>query len=162
MLRLIVRMLKSGILEDGLTEQGTALFFRHCCRTFTYTTCWTCGSANVCAGNVKVKRTTFDDFLACFQYKGEAERFRFQLEDRLEEFGLKLAMEKTHCLEFGRYARENAYKRGEKPKEFTFLGFTHYCGKTREGYYKVKPAPAVRSWAKACAGSRTGPAKPGA
>ena len=38
-------------------------------------------------------------------------------------------MEKTHCLEFGRYARENAYKRGEKPKEFTFLGFTHYCGK---------------------------------
>ena len=79
-----------------------------------------------------------DDFLACFQYKGEAERFRFQLEDRLEGFGLKLAMEKTHCLEFGRYARENAYKRGEKPKEFTFLGFTHYCGKTREGYYKVK------------------------
>ena len=47
-------------------------------------------------------------------------------------------MEKTHCLEFGRYARENAYKRGEKPKEFTFLGFTHYCGKTRERYYKVK------------------------
>ena len=77
-----------------------------------------------------------DDFLACFQYKGEAESFRHQLEDRsgrsgtLEGFGLKLAMEKTHCLEFGRYARENAYKRGEKPKEFTFLGFTHYCGKT--------------------------------
>jgi hypothetical protein len=49
-----------------------------------------------------------------------------------------LSKEKTHCIEFGRYARENAYKRGEKPKEFTFLGFTHYCGKTKEGYFKVK------------------------
>jgi hypothetical protein len=28
--------------------------------------------------------------------------------------------------------------RGEKPTDFTFLGFTHYCGKTREGYFKVK------------------------
>ena len=28
--------------------------------------------------------------------------------------------------------------RGEKPKEFTFLGFTHYCGKTKNGYFKVK------------------------
>ncbi len=28
--------------------------------------------------------------------------------------------------------------RGEKPKEFTFLGFTHCCGKIKEGYFKVK------------------------
>jgi RNA-directed DNA polymerase len=60
------------------------------------------------------------------------------LEDRLEGFGLELAKEKTHCIEFGRYARETAYKRGEKPKEFTFLGFTHYCGKTKRGHFKVK------------------------
>ena len=66
------------------------------------------------------------------------DRFRQQLEDRLEGFGLKLAAEKTQCIEFGRFARANAYKRGEKPKGFTFLGFTHYCGKTREGYFKVK------------------------
>ena len=77
-----------------------------------------------------------DDFLACFQYKGDAEGFRRRLEDRLEGFGLTLAADKTQGLEFGRFARENAYKRGEKPKEFTFLGFTHYCGKTREGYYQ--------------------------
>ena len=59
-------------------------------------------------------------------------------EDRLEGFGLKLAEDKTQSIEFGRYAREDAQKRGEKPKEFTFLGFTHYCGKTKEGYFKVK------------------------
>ena len=76
--------------------------------------------------------------LACFQYTDDAERFHQRLRDRLEGFGLELAEEKTHCIEFGRFARENAYKRGEKPKEFTFLGFTHYCGKTKEGYFKVK------------------------
>jgi RNA-directed DNA polymerase len=79
-----------------------------------------------------------DDFVACFQYREDAERFRQSLRERLKEFGLAVAEEKTRCIEFGRFARENAYKRGEKPKEFTFLGFTHYCGKTREGYFKVK------------------------
>jgi hypothetical protein len=49
-----------------------------------------------------------------------------------------LAEDKTRCIEFGRFAREDARKRGEKPKEFTFLGFTHYCGKTKKGYFKVK------------------------
>jgi len=79
-----------------------------------------------------------DDFVACFQYKGDAESFRQRLSDRIEGFGLKLSEEKTQCINFGRFAREDARKRGEKPKEFTFLGFTHYSGKTKEGYFKVK------------------------
>ena len=79
-----------------------------------------------------------DDFLACFQYPDDARHFRHRLGDRLEGFALSLAEEKTQCIEFGRFARETAVKRGEKPKEFTFLGFTHYCGKTRNGHFKVK------------------------
>ncbi len=58
--------------------------------------------------------------------------------DRLEGFALSLAEENTQCIEFGRFAREAAYQRDEKPKEFTFLGFTHYGGKTRDGHFKVK------------------------
>ena len=46
--------------------------------------------------------------------------------------------EKTRKIEFGRFARENAYRRGEKPQEFDFLGFTFYCGKTRNGDFKLK------------------------
>ena len=113
-----------------------------------------------------------DDFLACFQYKGEAERFRQQLEDRLEGFGLRLAAEKTQCLEFGRFARRHAYKRGTKPKEFTFLGFTHYCGTTRDGYYKVKRRTSRKKlgqslqrftdWARRARSVLTGRAAPGA
>ena len=79
-----------------------------------------------------------DDFVACFQYKDDAQNFRKRLEDRVEGFGLEVAQEKSRCIEFGRFARQNAYKRAEKPKEFTFLGFTHYCGKTKDGYFKVK------------------------
>ena len=56
----------------------------------------------------------------------------------MQGFGLELAPEKTRCIEFGRHARERARKKGQKPEEFTFLGFTHYCGKTREGYFKLK------------------------
>ena len=79
-----------------------------------------------------------DDFLACFENREDARAFRRRLEDRLEGFGLKVAEEKTRSIEFGRFARESARKRGTKPEEFTFLGFTHYCGKTRKGYFKLK------------------------
>jgi hypothetical protein len=79
-----------------------------------------------------------DDFLACFQYESDAVAFREQLEDRLQGFSLELAPEKTQCIKFGRFARSDARSKRQKPKEFTFLGFTHYCGKMREGHFKLK------------------------
>lgn len=79
-----------------------------------------------------------DDFVAGFQHKHEAEAFMEALSGRLEQFGLSLAEEKTRCIEFGRFARANAQRKGKKPEEFTFLGFTHYCGKTKRGFFKVK------------------------
>jgi hypothetical protein len=77
-------------------------------------------------------------FLACFEYQRDAEAFHESLGDRLEGFHLELAQEKTQRFEFGRSARANAYRRGEKPKEFDFLGMTFFCGKTRHGAFKVK------------------------
>ncbi len=145
-IRLIIRMLKSGIMEDGLvratesgTPQGSILspLLSNIYLHYVLDLWFSRRVRRQCQGEAYYFRFA-DDFLACFQYKGEAERFRRRLEDRLEGFGLQLAEEKTNCIEFGRFARENAYKLGEKPKEFTFLGFTHYCGKTKEGYFKVK------------------------
>jgi RNA-directed DNA polymerase len=145
-LRLISRMLRGGIMEDGLikasdegTPQGSILspllsniylhytldlWFRHYIQKRR-------------RGKAYYFRFA-DDFVACFQYEADANAFKDLLSQRLGKFSLELAGEKTRCIEFGRYARGNARKRGQKPEEFTFLGFTHYCGKTKKGYFKVK------------------------
>lgn len=145
-IRLIMRMLKSGIMEDGLvhaTEEGTpqgsmlSPLLSNIYLHYVLDLWFSRRVSRQSRGEAYYFRFA-DDFLACFQYKDDAEDFRRRLPDRLEGFGLKLAEEKTRCIEFGRFARERAQKRGEKPADFTFLGFTHYCGKTKKGYFKVK------------------------
>lgn len=57
----------------------------------------------------------------------------------MEKFGLRLHPGKTRLIEFGRYAEERRMKRGDgKPETFNYLGFTHYCGKTRKGWFTIK------------------------
>jgi RNA-directed DNA polymerase len=145
-IRLIIRMLKSGIMEDGLvraseegTPQGSILspLLSNIYLHYVLDLWFSRRVSRQSRGEAYYFRFA-DDFVACFQYKDDAESFQQRLKDRLEGFGLELAEEKTRCIEFGRFARKDAYKRGEKPKEFTFLGFTHYCGKTKEGRFKVK------------------------
>jgi len=79
-----------------------------------------------------------DDWVAGFQFRDDAERFKRAVEERLGQFGLKLHPEKTRLIEFGRFARENRRRKGQgKPQTFDFLGFTHCCGKTRKGKFTV-------------------------
>ena len=145
-LRLISRMLKGGIMEDGLvrasekgTPQGSILspLLSNIYLHYVLDLWFSHRVKKQCWGEAYYLRFA-DDFLACFQYKADAEHFKNCLRDRLEDFSLELATEKTRCIEFGRFGRKDARKRGQKPKEFTFLGFTHYCGKTKRGYFKVK------------------------
>ena len=145
-IRLVIRMLRSGIMEEGLvqaseegTPQGSILspLLSNIYLHYVLDLWFSRRVSRQSRGEAYYFRFA-DDFVACFRYRDDAESFQRRLKGRLEGFGLELAEEKTRGIEFGRFAREEAYKRGEKPKEFTFLGFTHYCGKTREGHFKVK------------------------
>ena len=80
-----------------------------------------------------------DDFVVCFQYKDEAERFYERLGHRMERFGLSLEKEKSRLIEFGRFAEETCKRKyNRKPETFNFLGFTHYCSHSRKGWFRVK------------------------
>jgi group II intron reverse transcriptase/maturase len=146
MLRLLWRMLKAGVMEDGLvkasdggTAQGSILspLLSNVYLHYVLDLWVRLRVQKESKGEVHYFRYA-DDFLACFQYQSDAEMFLKAVGERLESFGLSLAKEKTRRISFGRFAREDAYREGATPEEFTFLGFTFYCGKTRNGYFKVK------------------------
>ncbi|MDV7395164.1 group II intron reverse transcriptase/maturase, partial [Arthrospira platensis SPKY1] len=74
-----------------------------------------------------------------FQYENEARAFLEELREQLEANGLRLHPEKTRLIEFGRFAASNRADRGEgRPEPFDFLGFTHTCGRTRNGKFKIR------------------------
>lgn len=89
-------------------------------------------------GEVYVVRYA-DDFIVGFQHRGDGTTFHYQLQKRLECFGLILHETKTRLIEFGRFAQLDRKKEGKaKPESFSFLGFVHICGKRRsDGKFTV-------------------------
>ena len=59
--------------------------------------------------------------------------------ERLNKFNLEVAEKKTRIVAFGRFADKESKKQGrKKPDTFDFLGFTHYCSKSKKGWFRVK------------------------
>jgi len=80
-----------------------------------------------------------DDFVVGFQHLGDARRFLNDLRERFAKFNLELHPDKTRLIEFGRFAASNRKERGlPKPETFDFLGFTHICGKTKDGRFWLR------------------------
>jgi group II intron reverse transcriptase/maturase len=80
-----------------------------------------------------------DDFVACFEYRHEAEAFEQGLRSRLAKFGLEVATDKTKRLRFGR-------KGGPHNERFDFLGFEFYWELDRQGKPRVKRRTATKKW----------------
>lgn len=79
-----------------------------------------------------------DDFVVGFE-KANADEMLLALKARLAGFGLTLHEDKTRLIEFGRSAALSRQRRGQRRSEtFAFLGFTHCCGRTRDGRFIVK------------------------
>src|SRR5499425_2532086 len=140
MLRLIQKWLRAGISEDGQwsetkvgTPQGAvaspllANVYLH----YVFDLWIEAWRQKVAKGDVIVVRYA-DDLVVGFEHRTEAEQFLEAFRERLAKFGLELHAEKTRLIEFGRFAARTRQRRGQgKPDTFTFLGFTHFCGKRR-------------------------------
>lgn len=145
-IRLIKRMLRAGVIEQGdykETEEGTpqgssvspilANIYLH----YVLDLWFEKGVKQKARGYAGMVRYA-DDFICCFYHVKDAEDFMVVLRKRLEKFGLELAEEKSRIVEFGRFADSNNKKKGVKTQTFDFLGFMHYCGKSRNGKFRVK------------------------
>jgi len=80
-----------------------------------------------------------DDFICCFEREDDARKYQTVLPKRLGRYSLTVAEEKTKLIRFGRFARRDCQRHGAgAPETFDFLGFTHYCGLSRAGRFKLK------------------------
>jgi RNA-directed DNA polymerase len=139
--RLIQKWLKAGVSEEGQwsetrvgTPQGAVVspLLANIYLHYVFDLWVEVWRRKVAQGDVIVVRYA-DDLVVGFESRMEAERFLREFRERLAKFGLELHPEKTRLIQFGRFAAQNRKERGMgKPETFTFLGFTHYCGKRRK------------------------------
>lgn len=145
-LRLIGRFLRSGIMKDGenaKSDEGTpqgglispvlANIYLH----YGLDVWFEEKARHKLKGFAELVRYA-DDFVVCFQYKEDVELFKEILEERLNSIDLKLSSVKTRIVKFGRKPWKEWKDGGDKPDTFDFLGFTHICGTTRKGKFKVE------------------------
>lgn len=146
-LRYVMRFLKAGIMEDGVvsaSDKGApqgglispilANIYLHYSLDLWFVEVF----QKSCCGRSCIIRYA-DDFVVCFQREVDATRFRHELDERLAKFGLEISPEKTKIIEFGPFAESKAKRSGGKAATFDFLGFTHYCSRTRDGrHFRMK------------------------
>jgi len=87
-----------------------------------------------------------DDYVCLVQYKNDANKIKRALENRFNKYKLTLHPDKTKVFSFGRFESNNAKTQNRKANTFDFLGFTHFCGKTRLGYFTVGRKTAMKKF----------------
>ena len=145
LLRMVQRFLKAGVMEDGVftaSEAGTpqgglvspvlSNIYLHYVLDLWFEKCFAKG----CAGRSNLIRYA-DDYVACFEQEADARRFLVQMSERLAQFGLEVEPSKTAILRFGSQALGSKPREARGPRTFSFLGFTHYVGRSRRGRFVV-------------------------
>jgi group II intron reverse transcriptase/maturase len=147
MVRLLMKLLHAGVMEDGELREVTegtpqggnvspllANVYLHYALDL-WVQQWRKRHAR---GEVYFVRYA-DDFVMGFQYEQDARAIREALAARLAKFGLELHPDKTRVIRFGRSAWREWERGGRKrPETFDFLGFTHIAGSSRRGGFQLK------------------------
>ncbi len=146
LVRLIMRWLRAGVMEDGVvhvTGEGTPqggiispllanIYLHYVLDQWAHQ--WRRRHAR---GDVFIVRYA-DDFVMCFQWEQDARAMKAALAQRLAKFRLSLHPEKTRVIRFGRFARKNCVRDGRRrPETFDFLGFTHISGEDPNGDFRL-------------------------
>jgi group II intron reverse transcriptase/maturase len=146
MVRLLMKWLHAGVMEDGelraVTEgapQGGGIspllsnIFLHYSLDL-WVQQWRKRNAH---GEVYIVRYA-DDIVLGFQLEQDAQEMRKAMTERLASFGLQLHPEKTRLIRFGRFARKDCRREGRtRPETFDFLGFTHIATESRLGRFML-------------------------
>ena len=155
LLRLIVRFLKAGVMEEGKfietgkgTPQGGVLspILANIYLHYILDLWFEKRVKKELKGFARLIRYA-DDFIVCFERDKEAKEFGEALKQRLGKFGLRVAQGKSRIIEFGRDVWQKAKKEEKKVATFDFLGFTHYCDKSRKGKFKLGRKTARKKFA---------------
>lgn len=143
LLWLVRKFLKAGVIEDGkkvATELGApqggvaSPIFANIYLHYVLDLWFEKKIKPQAKGHMSLVRYS-DDFVVCCESEKDARSFLELLILRLRKFGLQVSEDKTKVLKFGRKVWQQAQRRKEKVESFNFLGFTHYCGKSRLGYF---------------------------
>jgi group II intron reverse transcriptase/maturase len=153
LLRLIDKWLRAGVMENGLkrvSESGVpqggpiSCILSNVYLHYVLDLWFEKRVKRACLGEAQLVRYV-DDFVACFQYKEDADKFGIWLRTRFSKFSIELAEEKTRRIMFGRFAKERLAATGGKPETFEFLGFEHICGTDRKGKFALIRLPRQKS-----------------
>jgi group II intron reverse transcriptase/maturase len=145
LLNLIKKFLKAGYIDDGVlvksdtgTPQGSILspilanIFLHYVLDIWFETIVKSHVSGYC----ELVRYA-DDFVCVVRYANDARRIERGLQNRFNKYGLEIHPTKSRNISFGRLERENAKTQNRRANTFDFLGFTHYCARSRKGNFKV-------------------------
>jgi RNA-directed DNA polymerase len=140
-LRLVAKWLKVGIIEEGRVTrsqvgapQGAVIspILANVYLHYAYDLWVQRWRRTKATGDVIVARYA-DDTIVGFEHEHDAKAFLHDLHERLREFELALHPDKTRLIRFGRHAAKQRARLEEgKPETFDFLGFTHFCTRSRK------------------------------
>lgn len=91
-----------------------------------------------------------DDFVIVVRYANDARRIERGLHNRFTKYGLELHPTKSRNISFGRFERENAKTQNRRANTFDFLGFTHYCDRSRKGKFKIGRKTSRKKFSQKC------------
>jgi group II intron reverse transcriptase/maturase len=158
LLNLIEKFLKAGYVDDGIlitpdvgTPQGSILspilaniFLHYVLDTWFETTV-----KNHVRGFCELVRYA-DDYVCLVRYAEDARRIERALHNRFTKYSLELHPTKSRNISFGRFERMNAQAQKRRANTFDFLGFTHYCGISRNGNFKVARKTSRKKYTAKC------------